>query len=307
MENKKLTVVIPTHNRVDTLKKCLKALCGQTYSAADYGIIVVDDGSTDGTAAYAEALKKDFPVELACLRQENKGPAAARNLGIKAARGEIILFIGDDIIADSRLLEEHAAWHAAHPGDEAAMLGYTTWSGEITITPFMKWLESSGLQFGYGALEDGSGADPARFFYTSNLSVKRAFLTANGLFDEDFPYAAFEDMELGLRLGGKGLSLFFNRAAVGLHYHYTSLEDACARMIKVGEAGELLKEKTGKPRNAPGARAPLALQILRALKFRLYYRLAEFFEKRAVKAPVFGYVMDYCCRTGAGRYRGKGA
>jgi len=131
-------------------------------------------------------------------------------------------------------------------------------------------------------------------------------LTGNGLFDEDFPYAAFEDMELGLRLGGKGLSLFFNRAAVGWHYHYTSLEDACARMIKVGEAGELFKEKTGKARNASGARASLALKILRALKFRLYYRLAEFFEKRAVKAPVFGYVMDYCCRTGAGRCRGKG-
>ncbi|MBU2575182.1 MAG: glycosyltransferase family 2 protein [Elusimicrobia bacterium] len=302
---KKITVIIPTYNRVDTLKKCLQALSGQTYNRSDYGIIVVDDGSGDRTADYAAALKKDFPVELEYLRQKNKGPAAARNLGIKAAQGTIVLFIGDDIIADPRLLEEHAAWHVEHAGAESAMLGYTTWSEEITITPFMKWLESSGVQFSYDTIADKNEVDPERFFYTSNISLKKDFMTRNGLFDEDFRYAAYEDMELGRRLKEKGLKLYYNKKAVGWHEHATSLDAACARMIKVGESGEIFRIKTKQERGFTESPASPARKVLRMCKFRIYYQLARFFENRAVNESVFKYIVEYYYRIGVRLYRDR--
>ena len=94
----KISVIIPTYNRKDILIKCLNALNKQTLSHTAYEVIVVDDGSNDGTE---DAIKN---LQLACkftyLRQENKGPGAAKNLGIKHATGELLLFINDDIIAD---------------------------------------------------------------------------------------------------------------------------------------------------------------------------------------------------------------
>ncbi len=77
-----ISVVIPTHNRKDLLRRCLEAATNQDYP--DYEVIVVDDGSTDGTG---EMVQHEFP-QVRYIRQEpNRGPAAARNRGIEAAGG----------------------------------------------------------------------------------------------------------------------------------------------------------------------------------------------------------------------------
>jgi glycosyltransferase involved in cell wall biosynthesis len=287
-----ITVIIPTYNRKETLKKCLAALSGQTCPASGYEVILVDDGSTDGTGDPANPWVSGQYGNVRYFRQEHKGPAAARNLGIRNAAGEIILFTGDDMIAEPGLLAEHAAWHGKNPAESAALLGYVTWTREGEITPFMRWLESGGPQFSYGGLEGKTEADPRRFFYTSNISVKKNFLAANGLFDEEFPYAAYEDAELGLRLAAKGLTLGYNRRAAAFHDHFTSLEAACARMVKVGESSVLLARKTG-----GGARWPekTALRrLLSLLKFAVCYPLAKWYERRSVNEGVFRYVLDSC-------------
>ena len=298
-------MIIPTYNRAETLEKCLKALSAQTMEKSGYEIIVVDDGSTDGTADLLASLTDRFPVDLKYLWQENKGPAAARNAGIKVSDGKILLFTGDDIIPDADMLSEHLKCHGAHPENEAAVLGYTTWSDEITVTPFMRWLESSGVQFGYGELEGLDEADPGRFFYTSNVSVKKNFLTANGLFDEDFPYAAYEDTELGLRLKEKGLRLYYSKKAVGRHEHPTSLAAACARMVKVGESGEIYAKKAGRRSEPPGPDEAWAVREMKSCKFHIYYQLAKFFETRAVSGHIFRYITEYYCRLGARAYMDK--
>lgn len=298
-----ITVVIPTYNRKEILKKCLAALSGQTYPASGYEVILVDDGSTDGTGDAANPWVSGGGVRY--FRQEHKGPAAARNLGVLNAAGEIILFTGDDMIAGPDLLAKHALWHEKNPAESAALLGYVTWSPELEITPFMRWLESGGPQFSYGELEGKTEADPRRFFYSSNISVKKSFLPADGPFDEDFLYAAYEDAELGLRLAAKGLTLGYDRQAVAFHDHFTSLEAACGRMVKVGENSVLLALKTGGETKRPDK--PALRRLLSLLKFAVYYPLAKWYERKSVNGDVFLYVMDSCFLKGVrlGRRRWK--
>lgn len=298
----KLSVIIPTYNRKETLEKCLKALSVQTYPRSEYEVLVVDDSSADGTESVVEEFraKENFPVRY--FRQPHRGPASARNLGIANAGGEIILFIGDDIIAEPALLARHARWHDENPRENAAMLGYVTWSCDMEITPFMEWLENGGPQFNYPALIDGGEADPARFFYTCNLSLKKDFLINNGIFDEDFPAAGFEDVELGHRLKGRGLTLIFNKKAAGWHQHYTSLKDACERMVRVGEARELFNRKIGRQQQEIPPSSTIR-RSLRAFKLSLYYFIARFLEKRKIAEGVFRYVLSYYYFAGMERSR----
>ncbi|MCG2725690.1 MAG: glycosyltransferase family 2 protein [bacterium] len=298
---KYLTVIIPTYNRAETMKKCLKAIEAQTYTASRFEVIIVDDGSTDKTEELAADFVRQGTVDARYYRQKNRGPAAARNLGIKNADGEILLFIGDDIIAAPDLLKRHVAWHLENISDNAALLGYVTWDRSLKITPFMHWLENGGPQFSFNELENGAEADPCRF-YTCNISLKRRFLTKNGLFDEEFPYAAFEDVELGYRLKAAGLKLFFNRKAVAWHHHYTSLEDACKRMIKVGESKKILNRKIGLSAYEP--KTLFIRRVMNIFKISLYYPLAVFFEKRMIAAGIFKYVMNYYYTLGVERSRG---
>ncbi|MCK5010218.1 MAG: glycosyltransferase, partial [Deltaproteobacteria bacterium] len=104
------SVIIPTFNRKDVLRKCLQALdqqkCGSTYE-----IVLIDDGSTDGTQETVEELQESLSFSLTFFRQGKKGPAAARNVGIKHCSGKIVIIMGDDIIATPHLVNEHIDWH----------------------------------------------------------------------------------------------------------------------------------------------------------------------------------------------------
>lgn len=294
-----LSVIIPTYNRKEILDKCLEALFKQTCSNSNFEIIVIDDGSHDGTDNIVKAALERSPVEVKFFKQENKGPAAARNAGIKSARGEIVLFIGDDIIASPTLLEEHLNRHRENPDDRVAVLGYVTWSPDLGITPFMRWLENGGPQFSYHKLQHNSEV-PWGCFWTCNISVKKRFLIENGLFDEEFPSAAYEDSELGYRLHKKGLELIYNRSAAAFHHHYTSLDDACLRMMKAGESAGMFYKKTGHP-SGYISKSQMNNYLSKA-KFLLYYWRGKFHEKRNVNVKVFHYLMDYSWFAGNEKY-----
>lgn len=236
-----ISVVIPSYNRKDILVKCLNALFEQTYPKDNFEIIVIDDGSTDGTEVSINGAMEESPIELKYFKQENKGPAAARNKGIQNASNEIILFLGDDIISSPTLLEEHSRLHMQYPENNTAVLGYVTWADDICVTPFMKWLEHGGPQFAFNLIKKNI-AD-YRFFYTANISLKREFLLKNGMFDEDFHYACYDDVELGYRLAKKGLKISYNKNAVGYHCHSTSLVEYEKRMFNTGKSLRLFLDK----------------------------------------------------------------
>lgn len=241
MEDLLLSVVIPTYNRKDILEKCLQSLFNQTYSLSNCEIIVVDDGSTDTTNEVIKSVSNNSLCAVKYFTQEKKGPAAARNVGIRNAEGEIILLLGDDILASKHLLEEHMKFHESE-GENVAILGHIQWSLKLRLTPFLKYLEDGNIQFAYSLIKDPNNLR-YNYFYASNTSLKKAFLLKNGLFDEGFPYAAYEDTELGYRLQKKGLIIKYNKNAVAYHYHPINLNKYCERMRLVGISMVIISKK----------------------------------------------------------------
>lgn len=234
------TIIIPTHNRREILRKAIAGYQAQSALEKISELIVVDDGSTDSTSSVVAELSARSRVPIQYLRQENRGPAAARNAGIRAAAGAQILFTDDDIIPGPDLVAEHARWHSKFPDKETAVLGRVTWSPNLRLTPFMRWYGLEAL-FAYAEIE-GKTEVTYRHFYTCNISLKSDFLRRNGGFDEDFKVAAWEDIELGFRLSKAGMSLMYNTAAIAYHEQMTSFRDACIRYRKSLAAAEIFKQ-----------------------------------------------------------------
>jgi glycosyltransferase involved in cell wall biosynthesis len=232
----RISVVVPTRDRRDKLAACLDALASQSILPQEFEVIVVDDGSTDGTLEWLEGRRYSFRIR--CFRQDGRGPGAARNLGVEHADGQLVLFLGDDIYADERLLEEHLLAHASNAGEGTAILGHIDWPTGMTPNSVMDYVCGDAmLQFAYSYIPTASALDH-RFFYTSNISLKRQFLAraaAAGIrFDPDFRYAAFEDSELAYRLIPRGLQIKYAPAARVAHDHWMDLDSFMERERRAG-------------------------------------------------------------------------
>ncbi len=233
-------VVIPTYNRADALIICLQHLERQTTD--DFEVVVVDDGSIDSTPERIQEFQQQTSLRLRYVRQANAGPAQARNLAVSMLRAPICLMIGDDIFASPDFVATHLQLHRERPESRVAGLGMTRWSetGQA-VTKFMRWLDTSGNQFAYRYLLNGTPPD-WKHFYTSNLSVKTELLRRYP-FDVTFPHAAMEDMELGYRIQVQhGLELVFIPTAVAHHLHPTDFRRSCRRMVTVGSSAHHMYE-----------------------------------------------------------------
>lgn len=237
------SVVIPTHNRIGMLIRVLESLDAQV-DAPPFEVVVVDDGSRDDTAARVPRfIKERRPrYELRFVSQENTGPGKARNRGVILARGEFVVFIGDDTVPESRFLAEHARIHR-ESGDApmVACLGYTGWPPEDRVTAFMDYINDYGLQFGYKLIQHDTVV-AFNFFYTSNISLSRQVLLEHP-FDTSFPAAAWEDIELAYRLDSKGLEIRYNADAVTRHHHPTTVDSFERRQFTVGRSGAIFYTK----------------------------------------------------------------
>jgi GT2 family glycosyltransferase/glycosyltransferase involved in cell wall biosynthesis len=241
----RVSVIIPTYNRRDMLLKCLRALDRQTILPQEYEVIVIDDGSTDGTGEMLAG--QSFRFALHYHRQQNQGPGVARNDGVQRAAGELVLFIGDDIIADERMLEAHLVAHAGRSDPGAAVLGHIDWPADMPRTAVMDFVcGDSSLQFAYTHIPKLPKLD-FRFFYTSNVSVRREFMTAaaadNVRFDPDFTYAAFEDSELAYRLERRGLDLRYCADALAWHEHRMDVDGFARREYLAGRMAVVFYRK----------------------------------------------------------------
>lgn len=260
-----LSVVIPTRDREAILLETLATLERQA-NGLPVEVVVVVDGSSDGSAGAGRALSGRSPLRLRVLDQAALGPASARNRALTAARGTACLFLGDDIRPRAGLIERHLEFHRRHPDPGSALLGLVVPAPPLDQSPFIRWLHERGVQFGFASL---SPDDPVRpeHLWTSNASVKTELLRAVGGFDEAFTAAACEDAELGLRLAGAGMTLRFDPAAIGEHYHPTDLAATLLRMRTVGHAFQRLHARVPElpmPRR-PGLRHRLKATALTVL------------------------------------------
>jgi glycosyltransferase involved in cell wall biosynthesis len=235
----RFSVVIPTYRRPDTLFRVLDAL-GEQKSPPDFEVVVVDDGSGDGTEERLRAYRASYPLHR--FFQENSGPARARNRGVEESRCEIVLFLGDDTVPEPQRLAVHGRAHGERPGRSVAVLGYTTWPRERRVSPFLHHINEYGLQFGYGMIEDTESV-PFNFFYTSNISLPRRLLVEAGLFDTTFPHAAWEDIEIAYRLTKDGMKILYRPEAVARHYHDITFRSFRRRQEKSGEAAAIFFER----------------------------------------------------------------
>ena len=212
-----VSVVLPTHGRRDSLLRTLRALARQTVPPEWYEVIVVCDGDVDGSYAACTALLPTLPYRLALVRQRQQGPAAARNRGIAEAGAPLIAFIDDDVVPIEGWLSLHLAAHRDGPGYPL---------GVVTIGPLLPPLDARLSLWGtweertlcrqYEGMQSGRWAPTYRQFYTGNAMVPKEQLLAAGGFDP--AYRRAEDVELGLRLGERGLGFRFLPAAEGRHY-----------------------------------------------------------------------------------------
>jgi len=204
----KVSVVIPTFNRKEKLKHTLKSLSYQTCSKNRYEILVVDDGSTDGTDSFLKRAKKEIP-NLSYFRQQNKGPAAARNLGIGKSDGEIIFFTDDDCIVPRDWIEKFIHMYERHL-EVAGVGGYLEANEDTLKTNIFARYESYMSRTAYrtdrgeyiGSFECPAGG-------TCNMSYRKSVLEEVGGFDETYPVAAGEDADLKLRICLNGHKLAY--------------------------------------------------------------------------------------------------
>ncbi len=213
----KISLVIPTYNRLDSLKRVLSGLeQQQDVSLADFEVIVISDGSTDDTNEYLQTVKT--PLNLIPLIQQNGGAAAARNNGIHRACSPLILFLDDDVFPTPRLIAEHLQTHQSQ-SCAVAVLGPMLTPADFDMSPWVRW-EQAMLEKQYHAMREQKWAPTARQFFTGNTSLPRSYLIEQNGFDTQFRRA--EDVELAYRLAEAGLKFVFHEKAVGYHYAHRS-------------------------------------------------------------------------------------
>jgi GT2 family glycosyltransferase len=207
-----ISVVVPTFDRLPRLQRVLGGLAAQTVERDRFEVVVVSDGSTDGTDEYLRSGATPVPVRA--ISQPNSGPAVARNRGVAHSTTDLVLFLDDDVVPDPRLIEEHLRSHEAL-GERAVVLGPMLTPDDADLAPWVRW-EQVMLTKQYDAMQRGDWEPTARQFYTGNASIRRCHLDAVGGFDPAFRRA--EDVELAYRLDALGLRFHFNPDAVGHHY-----------------------------------------------------------------------------------------
>jgi GT2 family glycosyltransferase len=206
-----VSVVMPTFNRCESLQRALEALATQRVDRA-FELVVVSDGSTDGTDDYLANVQLGVP--LVAIRQQNGGPASARNHGVNRASGDLIVFVDDDVVAAPGLIQAHVDAHQRH-GDQAVVIGPMLNPPDHKKSSWVAW-EQEMLNKQYTALDQHVYEATAIQFYTGNASVRTEHLQSVGGFDESFKRA--EDVELAFRLADLGLRFHYERSAAGWHY-----------------------------------------------------------------------------------------
>ena len=213
-----VTVVIPTYKRTETLLGTLGALLANDFPANEFEVIVVDDAGDDQTRLAVLGLQTDH--ELRYLANPGRGAAAARNAGARVARGEVLLFLDDDMHVGRGHLRAHLNTRVEHP---TALIGGTRWYSPAALTAleataFGRYRIS--LERAYardrGESEVG-GVSVAPTLASYDLSMTRGAWAELGGFDESFPYAGAEDQDLCRRAVQAGLTLIRNDGIRLLH------------------------------------------------------------------------------------------
>jgi len=215
-----VSVIVPTYNRASLLKRLLESLREQTYPADQFEVLVVDDGSTDETLQVVKEFAQSVSFAVRYFYQPRKGPAAARNLGIRQSLGEIIAFVDSDVTVAKDWLANAIRYFLT--GNVDGVEGRTEPCG--TETPFSHRAHN---------LEGGK-------FLTCNIFYSRAILERVGGFDERFRAPHREDTDLAWRVLDAGGRIVFAPDVVAFHPYFPKRPLATLRSFSLLQYDYLL-------------------------------------------------------------------
>ncbi|HXU13236.1 MAG TPA: glycosyltransferase family 2 protein [Candidatus Binatia bacterium] len=233
-----LSIVVPTYNRRHILSRTLPSLLGQNDPGADYEVIVVVDGSTDGTLEMLD--RKDWGPRLRVVRQPNRGQARARNHGAEEARGEILLFLDDDMIAACDLLSVHREAHGT--SRERVVLGQMGLAAGVRRSFLKQGVADWGREFAERVSAPGYAF---RFddWHSGHASIARSLFLGVGGFDEAFVAYGNEDYDLGMRLIQRGADMRFEPRAEAVQIYDKTFTAWLRDVRSVGRADVFLAGK----------------------------------------------------------------
>jgi peptidoglycan/xylan/chitin deacetylase (PgdA/CDA1 family)/GT2 family glycosyltransferase len=228
----RFSVIVCTYQRRDLVVSTLAALGKQTFTGP-FEVVVVVDGSTDGTGAAVRAL--DVPYPLSVIEQPNAGLSRSRNHGAAAARGELLVFLDDDMEADPRLLEELDRSHRDGADVAFGRLPLHSSSPPTILSDAVgRWAESVAR-----SLAKQKRPPSGDQIYCGQISMKREVFDAVGGFDVCFAASGTygnEDLDIGYRIVARGYRVDFNPNAVSRQYYATPARVNLRQYRQMGHA-----------------------------------------------------------------------
>ncbi|MEO6503599.1 MAG: glycosyltransferase [Jatrophihabitantaceae bacterium] len=259
------SVVIPTYNRAELLRRTLESLTAQDLPTAAFEVLVVDDGSSDQTAQLVEGYRDRLDLRYFFQPDEGWRVAQARNVGIAHATGEVCVFVDSGVVLHSGCLQAHASSHQ-QAGGPVAVLGYVYgWGREGADAQEMirtldfddpdasielmrrtgRWADVRDPFYAKYAENFDRLPAPWIVYWTCNVSAPTDRLRAVGGFDEQIRSWGGEDIDLAYRLHLDGVRFALNRSASSIHYPHGS--DLAASMVGARAVHRYLAQKHGTP------------------------------------------------------------
>ena len=242
------SIIIPTYNRRIQLIEILEKLSQQKYNKDGFEVVVIDDGSNDGTSDAVSLFKKKSNIDINLITQMNKGPAHARNAGIEISKYEYIVFLDSDCYP----MEDDWLLKINNKVNDIRFKGYDDFllAGRISMPT-----DSLSQRFilslnGYGTPDLGAlgfeNTDDFISFPTTNLIVQKNTFRSVGGFDENIIYGSGEDTDFCYRLWKSGRAIFVYDPSISIfHLHRTGIFDLAKVSFKRSINTHTLLEKYG--------------------------------------------------------------
>lgn len=269
-----VSVIIPVYNSASLLRECLTSLKEQTVLQHSFEVIVVDDGSTDDSASVAE----EFGALV--LRQQNQGPAEARNSGVEASKGDLLLYTDADCVVAPDWIEE-----MIRPFEDPSVSGtrgrYKTRQRSLVARFAQVEYEEK-----YEILKRSDSID---FIDTSSAGYRRSVFREAGGFSKKFTVASGEDTDLSYRLAEAGHRLVFCPDAIVFHTHPSELAHYLRRKYKTAYWRTFLyQQHPGKMVRDSHTPQTFKFQILSLYATCFFSLLLPFFSWSAIGAGLGG-------------------
>jgi glycosyltransferase involved in cell wall biosynthesis len=225
-----VSVILPTYNRSGVVRTTIEHFLAQDYPRDRLEILVADNSSDDTPDMVRRlAAEADIPVRL--LASDERLPAVKRNQALRAAVGDLVIFMNDDVWVRPDFVKAHVSAHSSH-AEPVAVVGLVEQSTQMPRNPFIEWYQP----FAYGQIADRAGQEVSyRYHWSMNLSLpRRIMLDRNLVFHEDWAEIGHEDVELGYRWSKAGYPIIYEPRAWGEHFHPHDLASACRLQASIG-------------------------------------------------------------------------